>query len=327
VAVRNEEAHIAALLESIARQDYPSSAIEVLVLDGRSTDRTREIVTEAAARWPNVRLIDNPRRIQAAGWNVGIDAASGDILGIVSGHAELETDYVSTAVETLERTGADMVGGVMRALGSTPTARAIGVATSTPFGVGGARFHYADREERVDTVYMGLCRRDTYRRFRFDEEMVRDQDDELSYRMLDAGCVIVCNPAIRSRYVNRATFKRLFRQYHEYGLWKVRVMQKHPRQVRPRHLIPAAFVTTLAVTAALAPFSAFGRLGFSAAVGSYALAVTYATARWSPERSLAPYVGAAFSVLHVAYGTGFVRGLARFRRGWRRDARSSEAVT
>ena len=135
--------------------------------------------------------------------------ARGDVIGIVSAHCELAPDYLSTAVETLERTGADMVGGLMRAVGEGPVGEAVALATSTPFGVGGARFHYTDAEEEVDTVYMGLCRAEVYRRLRFDEEMVSDQDDELSYRLLDEGGRIVCNPAIRSTYRNRSTFRSM----------------------------------------------------------------------------------------------------------------------
>jgi succinoglycan biosynthesis protein ExoA len=244
---------------------------------------------------------------------MGIDDANGDIIGIVSAHCELAPDYVSTAVETLERTGADMVGGLMRAFGEGPVGRAAAVATSTPFGVGGARFHYTTVEEEVDTVYRGLCRAALYRRLRFDEEMVRDQDDELSYRLLDHGGRIVSNPAIRSSYHNRSTFRSLWRQYHESGFWKVRVMQKHPRQVGRRQLIPPAFVAAVLGTALLAPFSRVGR----ATLGSYVTANiggSLLAARAEP-RAL-PYLPLTYATLHVSYGSGFLKGLWHFRRGW-----------
>ena len=228
-----------ATLESIFAQDYPADRLEVRVYDGDSTDRSRAIAEALCAGRPLATVSRNPRITQAAGWNLGIDEAQGDIIGIVSAHCELAPDYVSTAVETLERTGADMVGGLMRAVGEGDLGEAVAIATSTPFGVGNARFHFTDVEEEVDTVYMGLCRRETYRRLRFDEEMVRDQDDELSYRLLDEGGRIVCNPAIRSSYRNRSTFRSLWKQYYQYGFWKVRVMQKHPDQVRTAPAGPA----------------------------------------------------------------------------------------
>src|SRR6185503_9343107 len=118
---------------------------------------------------------------------------------IVSAHSELAPDYVTTALATLERTGAQMVGGPMHAVSESRLGRAVAAATSSRFGVGGAAFHYAETEQDVDTVYMGLCPADVYRSLRFDEEMVRNQDDELSYRLLDQGGRIVCDPAIRSR--------------------------------------------------------------------------------------------------------------------------------
>jgi succinoglycan biosynthesis protein ExoA len=317
VAMRNEEASIGACLESIAGQGYPPDHLEVLVLDGGSTDRSREIAEERIAAHAGWQLIANPRVSQAAGWNIGIDRAAGDVIGIVGAHSELEPDYVGAAVETLERTGAEMVGGPVRARSSGLVGRAVAAATSSRFGVGGATFHYAERESEVDTVYMGVSRRETYRRFRFDEEMVRNQDDELSYRLLDAGARIVVNPAIRSSYRNRATLGSLWRQYFAYGFWKVRVAQKHPRQIRPRQLIPPVFVASLAGSLALWLAWPSGRVLFTSVAGSYLLANLAASA-WVGRRDPATTVvlPAVFAVLHVGYGLGFLAGLVRFRGRW-----------
>jgi succinoglycan biosynthesis protein ExoA len=318
VAMRNEEAHIGRTLTSIFEQDYPVDRLEVLVYDGDSTDRSWEVAQNLCVGRPMARLRRNPRRIQSAGWNLGIDEARGDVIGIVSAHCELAPDYVSAAVETLERTRADMVGGLMRAKGEGAVGRAAALATSTPFGVGGARFHYTDTEEVVDTVYMGLCRASVYRRLRFDEEMVRDQDDELSYRLLDEHGVIVCNPAIRSSYRNRATLRSLWRQYHQYGFWKVRVMQKHPRQIRRRQLVPPAFVAGALGTMLLAPFSRLGRAACAATLGAYATANVRASLdACGDEPRLLPWLPPTYGTLHLAYGSGFLRGLWHFRGGWR----------
>jgi glycosyltransferase involved in cell wall biosynthesis len=312
VAMRNEERHIARTLASISAQDYPADRLEVRVYDGDSTDRSREIADEMVADRPLASVSRNPRITQSAGWNLGITEAAGDIIGIVSAHCELAPDYVSTAVETLERTGADMVGGLMRAVGEPGVGEAIALATSTPFGVGGARFHYTDLEEEVDTVYMGLCRSETYRRLRFDEEMVRDQDDELSYRLLDEGGRIVCNPAIRSSYTNRGSFRSLWKQYYEYGYWKVRVMQKHPGQVRVRQVAPPVFVAALVGSAAISPFSALGRAALVGIIGSYGIAnVGASVAAARSKRSLLGYLPLTYATLHIAYGSGFLVGLAR----------------
>jgi succinoglycan biosynthesis protein ExoA len=311
VPMRNEARYIEACIASIVEQRYPADRLEVLVYDGGSTDASRYLVAAIAAEHPEVVLLDNPRRIQAAAWNLGIERATGDIIGIVSAHSELARDYVSSAVETLERTGADMVGGPMHALSEGRIGTAAAIATSSPFGVGDARFHYTKTEEEVDTVYMGLCRADVYRSLRFDEEMVRNQDDELSYRLLDRGGRIVCNPQIRSTYRNRASWSGLARQYFEYGFWKVRVLRKHPRQARFRHLIPAALVTSLIGSALLAVLGRPGRWLFAATLSTYVAATIGSSIQVTRRTGLGlmPAVAACFATLHLSYGVGFIAGV------------------
>lgn len=318
VAMKDEEANIGRGIASILAQDYPRERLEVIIADGGSTDRSVEVVTAAIAGKAGFRLVDNPRITQAAGWNLGIDLASGDVIGIVSGHVELAHDYVRAGVAALRRTGADMVGGPVRAISEGVVGEAVALATSSPFGVGGARFRYATQEERVDTVFMGISRAGLYRQLRFDEEMVRNQDDELSYRLLDLGGVIICDPAIQSAYRNRATLRGLWRQYFQYGSWKVRVIQKHPRQVRPRHLIPSAFVGSIVGGLVLSPLSPIVR-GLTAAVaGIYGATILVAAARvgrgaGARVRLALPVV---FGTLHLAYGTGLLVGLVRHRGRW-----------
>ena len=318
VAMRNEERHIGRTLASIFDQDYPADRLEVRVYDGGSTDRSWAIAEEMCAGRPLASVSRNPRIIQAAAWNLGIDEARGDILSIVSAHSEIAADYVSAAVETLERTGADMVGGPVQAIGEGAVGEAVAIATSSPFGVGNARFHFTKVEEEVDTVFMGFCRRETYQRLRFDEEMVRDQDDEFSYRLLDQGGRIICNPAIRSSYANRATFRSLWTQYYQYGFWKVRVTQKHPRQLRARQLVPPVFVASIAASAGLAAFTTIGRVALVGGVGAYAVANIGASILASrPAPKTFRYLPPTFAILHLAYGSGYLAGLVRFRDRWR----------
>ena len=319
IPMRNETGYIGKCLTSIFAQDYPDDHLEVLVLDGQSTDGSWLIVEHLFQGRPNCHLLPNPRITQASGWNLGIKTSHGEIIGIVSAHAELAPDYVSTAVETLLRTGADMVGGPMRAYSDGHVGQAIALATSTPFGVGGGRFHYTAREEEVDTVYMGLCWRDLYERIGgFDELMVRGQDEELSYRLLKQGGRIVCNPAIRSRYYSRATLSSLWRQYFQYGSWKVRVLQKHPRQMRLSQFVPPTFVVTLIGSTSLALFTSLGRLLLVLVAGSYILANLVAsiwTAQQKGWRHLL-LLPAVFATLHLSYGLGFLIGLVRFAPRW-----------
>lgn len=313
VAMRNEQEHIGRVVESLLAQDYPVDRLEVLFMDGLSTDRTREIVGELIRERPLFSLVDNPGKIQSIAWNLGIQRARGEIVGIVSGHTELAPDYTSTAVATLLRTGADLVGGPARGKSETVVGEAIALAMATPFGVGGATFRYATEESDVDTVFMGVCRRSLYERIGgFDTEMVRNQDDELSYRLLEQGGRIVCNPQIQSTYRNRATLRSLWKQYFDYGRWKVRVMQKHPAQMRPRHFAPPLFVAGLGASALVPP-------AFAAAATAYVTAtcaVTFSIAAKARRLDVIPYLPAAFAILHVGYGAGFLKGLLQFRGRW-----------
>jgi len=316
VAMRNEERAIRPCLESIAAQDYPAGRLEVLIYDGQSIDESFAIATEFAGGRAGWIVAANPRQIQAAAWNAGIAAATGDIIGIVSAHAELGSSYVRRAVETLIETGADMVGGPVRAIADGPVGSAIAIATSSPFGVGGARHHYLTERSDVDTVFMGLARRTTWLEFPFDEKFVRNQDDELSYRLLDGGGRIVCDPAIQSTYSARSTFRDLWRQYAAYGFWKVRVLQAHPRQARPRHLAPVGLVATLAGSALLGLMFRRARALPLLSFGTYGMATAAAAAHYRNrnEPITALLLLIAFPVLHLAYGTGMIRGLWRFRR-------------
>lgn len=244
--IRNESRHIARTLESILAQDYPAEQMDILVVDGMSNDGTRQIVSEFAQRESRVHLLDNPQRIVPTAMNKGIRAARGAIIVRVDGHTVIERDYVRRCVEALSTTGADNVGGPMRAASDTWIGKAIVLATSSPFGVGGARFHYAETPGWVDTVYMGAYRREVFERIGlFDEELVRNQDDEFNFRLTQAGGKIWLDPQIRSTYFSRSTLRGLWKQYFEYGLWKVRVIQKHRRPASWRHLVPAAFVLAL----------------------------------------------------------------------------------
>ena len=313
VAMRNEARHIDACLRSIVGQDYPPDRLEILAIDGRSTDASRSIAERALEGRPLARVLENPDVIQAAAWNRGIDMASGDVIGIVSGHATLGPGYVASAVAALERTGATMVGGPVHAVGEGVVGTAIATASVSPFGVGGARHHYATEAVEVDTVFMGLCRAEDYRHHRFDARMVRNQDDELSYRILDAGGRIVCDPAIQSTYASRSSFGGLVRQQFSYGRWKVLVLRRHPRQVRVRQLIPPIFVAALGGSAGLAIVSRHGRRLLGGIVATYGCAAGLATVAAPAQtpfraRALLPLV---FGAMHIGYGAGILAGLIR----------------
>ncbi len=320
--VRNEESFIRRSLGAVLEQDYPAELVQVLVADGMSDDLTRDIVVELAATRPahTVEIVDNPGGIVPTGFNAALTRARGEVIVRVDGHTIIAPDYVTECVSALDTSGADNVGGRMEAEGSGPLGEAIALATSSAFGVGNSHFHYAHGERWVDTVYLGAWPRDVFGRIGpFDPEMVRNQDDEFNYRLASAGGRILLTDRIRSRYYSRASLRTLFRQYRQYGTWKVRVLQKHPRQMRARQFVPPVFVAVLGGGVLLAPLHRVARRLWLAALGGYGLAAVAAStsiARRSGWRHL-PVLPAVFAALHIGYGTGFLAGLVRFRRRWR----------
>ena len=319
--IRNEARYIARCLEAVLTQDYPRGRIEVLVVDGMSDDGTREIVQKTLERFNvstfqrcSVQVIDNPSRIVPTALNRGVRQARGEIIIRVDGHAVIAPDYVRLCVHDLANGDADCVGGPIRTLGETWMARGIAIAQSSPFGVGNAAFRYAHRAQYVDTLAFGAYRREVFDRIGlFDEELARNQDDEFNYRLTRSGGKIWLDPAIRSDYFSRASLGALWKQYWEYGFWKVRVIQKHGRPASWRHLVPAAFVLAVAASVIL------GMVGESL-MPVLAVAASYAAASLAASLALAfrkgwrylPLLPLAFATMHVAYGVGFLWGWVRF---------------
>ena len=309
--IRNEARFIAQSLGAVLAQDYPAELIEIIVVDGMSADSTRAIITQAAqAARRNVAVLDNPAGIVPVAMNIGLRAARGAIIVRVDGHCEIAPDYVRRCVMALQRTGADNVGGLQRAVSETPIGRAIALATSSPFGVGGARFHYDARPGWVDTVYLGAYRRDVFERIGgFDEELVRNQDDELNFRLTQAGGKIWLDPSIQSVYYSRPSLRKLWKQYFEYGFYKVRVMQKRGGVASWRHLVPGIFVLSLLLSGLLALLTRKPRWALAVA-GPYALANGLASARTSiKDIGVFLVMPLTFLILHAAYGSGFVLGV------------------
>lgn len=321
--VRNEDRYIERALYSIAAQDYPRSRIEALVVDGRSTDRTREMVSRFAAESTlDVLLIDNPRYMPAAAMNIGLAHARGDIIIRLDGHASLAPDYLSRCVEALDDTGADCVGGVLRNDGDTYIGRAIAIAMSSRFGVGGASFRSGGRGP-TDTVAFGAYRRDVFDRIgNFTEDIDKGEDDEFNYRLLDAGGSIMLVPEIRASYTVRGSLRALWRQYFGYGMAKPQVLRRHPAQARPRQLAPAAFALSAVATSAAA---SIGHARPLAALGTvYTLAATIASLVLAARHGwrYLPPLPLIFLCLHLSYGLGFLAGTVGLA-GWpSRSARS-----
>ena len=312
----NERAFIRDCLDSLLAQDG-DLILELLVVDGGSTDGTRGIVADEPSP---VRLVDNPRVTAAAALNIGIAEAKGDIVVRVDAHAIYEPDYVRRCVEVLEATGADNVGGRMRPVGTTVFGHAVAAVTSSPFGVGPGKFHYAAEREEVDTVWLGCWRRETLERLGgYDEENLQwaAEDHELNLRLRQAGGTIVLDPSIRAWYFPRDTPQALRRQYVNYGIGKASTLAKHRLLPSWRPLAPAAMV------AAAATALVFGRGRQRVAIPVvHAVACAFVARRLA--RAPGVRVRSAFHVLmlcHWGYGVGFWAGVGRIVFGRPFDSR------
>jgi glycosyltransferase involved in cell wall biosynthesis len=318
--VRNEAAFIHRSLGSVLAQDYSCDRVEVIVADGESTDGTREAVAETARQHSNVKLINNPERIVATGLNRAVRVATGKIIVRVDGHCEIAPDYVSRCVAKLVDGSAECVGGPLETVGETRMAKAIAAAMSSRFGVGDSSFRVGVTAARlVDTVAFPAYKRETIQSVGdFDEELVRNQDDEYNYRLRKLGGRVLLSPDIHARYYSRASLKTLAKQYFQYGYWKVRVLQKHPRQMQMRQFVPALFVAMLVILSLSSPFLALGKLLLSLMLLLYTganVAAAILAARRLGWRLL-PLLPAIFAVLHLAYGSGFLFGLLKFGNRW-----------
>jgi len=319
--VRNEGAIIRESLEAVLAQDYGQDRMEIFVVDGMSTDDTRGIVLSMQSRFPNITLLDNPRKIVPAGMNIALRRAKGEILVRVDGHCTIARDYVRRCVEHLENDGVDGVGGPVHTVGSTRVARVIALAMSSKFGVGGSAFRtIADRTMLADTVpFPAYTRAIVQKAGPYDEELVRNQDDEYNYRLRKLGAKLLLASDVRSEYYSRSSLRSLWRQYFQYGYWKVRVLQKHPLQMSARQFVPAALVASILAAAALCVLlPAAGLLALGAIVTAYAGANVLAsllTARGG-DRDVLPLLPLTFAAIHFSYGLGFLRGLVKFRNRW-----------
>ena len=312
IPVRNEEGFIGRCLQALAAQDYPKDRFETIVLDGGSTDATEhEVELTAQNAGLTVYYAPNPKRTAAAGFNLGLTLAHGDVIVRLDGHARPAVDFLSASVRVLTMTGADAVGGPIETRGFGDVGRAIALAMSSRFGIGDTAFRDAKAGlQETDSVPYGAYRREVFERVgNLVEDIDRGEDDEFNYRLRDAGGRIVLSPEIRSTYYCRDTFPALARQYWHYGLAKAAVLRRHPKRLRARHLVPSILVGVLAAGVLLGGvIKPLGRLAAMAGA-SYTAASALATLQLARENKReARYLPLAFACIHLPAGAGMIVG-------------------
>jgi len=306
----NEKDHIQSCLESLQSQDY-SQIIEILVVDGGSVDGTQDIVLAAGGR---VRLIENPRMTAAAAMNIGIQNCSTDVFVRIDAHTQYATDYVSRSVSTFVETGAQVVGGPMRPISDSKFGNAVAAVTTSPLGIGPGRFHYSEKIEEVETVYLGIFNKVFVQNVGcYDETNLQwaAEDQELNYRIRKAGGKVLLDPRIKSSYFPRNNAWSLARQYHNYGMCKASTLAKHKTLPYWRPLVPAfmVFVATLWVAATIylgMPYVAIAPI-FLYAVGAFCVGLKLRKAGHVSTRQVALVI----AICHWCYGFGFWRGIFR----------------
>ena len=319
IPCRNEEKYIEKCLDSLIAQDFPKEKMEVLVIDGMSEDRTREIISNLKSQISNppIRLIDNLKKFTNFALNLGIKEAKGEILMLIGAHAGYEKDYVSKCVRCLKEYDADNVGGVMKTLPSENTlfAKAIAFSLSCPFGAGNAYYKsgYSGQPKWVDTVFGGCYKREVFEKIGlFNENLIRNQDFEFNLRLRRAGGKILLVPNIVSYYYPKSNLRDFFMHNFKDGFSITHPLKLGVRAFSWRHLMPLIFVLGLTGTGILGIFFPIFVWFFLVILGLYLLVNFYFSCEISIKEKNWKYffvMPTVFAARHIGYGLGSIWGL------------------
>lgn len=318
VPIYNEEKYIAKCIDSMLEQDYPKDDLEIILADGMSKDRTREIVAGYTAKYPFIRLIDNPNRIAPWAMNLGIKEAKGDVIMRLDAHATYEKNYFSVLVAVLKKYDADNVGAVCctDVLNKTPKTLAICEVLSNKFGVGNSTFRTGiTGAQEVETVPFGCWKREVFDKYgMYNVLLVRNQDIELNKRIIRGGGKIVIVPDTNCTYLARETYKALAKNNFGNGKWNILTVYytKEMRSLSVRHFVPLAFVLSLIVPTLVGLFWWSALCVSALSLCTYLLALGSVSAKLAVSKGLNFfYLLMSFIVLHISYGWGSLVGILK----------------
>jgi succinoglycan biosynthesis protein ExoA len=314
VPVRNEEEFVEACLQSLVEQRYPPADCEILVVDGRSSDRTREIVETICRRHPQVRCLENPAGIVPVAMNIGIRAARGEVILRADGHTTYPPDYAANCVKYLNETGADNVGGPCRTVPANESwgAQTVAAVLTSPYGVGNSRFRTCGEDGFVDTVPFGAFRREIFERLgMYNEKLVRNQDNELNARIRKAGGKIYLTRALSTCYHPVKTLPGLLQYGFNTSRWHLFTLRESKNSMRPRHWAPGAFLMLLLLLLPAFPWSGLARFSFFGLLCVHLLGGCYWSWHSKDKQRLSVALLQPFACLafHLAYGAGTYFGL------------------
>ena len=320
IPCRNEESFIENTLDSIIKSDYPLDDLEILIVDGRSDDKTREIVKKFENKYSQIRLIDNPEQTVPYAMNYGIKEAKGNVIVRLDAHSIYPSNYISKLVYWLEKLDADNVGGVWDTMPANDSleAKTVAYSTSHSFGIGNAQYRISEKDEpyEVDTVPFGCYKREVFEKIGdFDTDLTRNQDDELNARLIQDGGKIFLIPDLKIKYFARENFAKMFKMFYQYGYFKPLVNLKLNTPATIRQFVPPLFVLFIVFGTILSFFSPMFLGLFIFGMGFYftinAL-VSYKISKEKKELKLFPYLVKSFFMIHFSYGIGYLKGILDF---------------
>lgn len=313
IPLYNEADHIEGCLNAVLSQDYPRDKLEIHVVDGNSEDGSADLVRERFVdRGEPVVLHDNPQRKTARALNIGLRAATGEVVIILGAHTEINPYFIHRNIKNLRQPGVACSGGTQINVGQTAKQASIGAAMSHPFGMATAPYRYQQRPGVMNTVVYGAYRREIFEKVGYFEEVgTIAEDADLNWRIVQAGYTIYYDPQIKTRYYPRSKFLDLARQLYRYGIMRAYMFRKHFEGLSLLHFVPPILIFSLSALAIGAAFGGLARLLLAGLVLVYTgLALGFGIVTWRSQREAHPAgITWAFITMHLAWGTGFLVGL------------------
>ena len=304
--VRNEQDHLVAAVESVLSQNYPGK-LEIILAVGPSVDQTDRVAKELAAKYPSIKLIDNPKGLTTTGLNLAIAQSTSDVIIRVDAHSELSPGYIARGVELLDQTSAVLLGGVMSAVGKTPLQKAVAFGYGSRFGLGGGSYHVGGKAGEAESAYLGIFDAKALKAVGgYDESIIRGEDWDLSQRLKAAGGKIWFSPELVVKYWPRSKLKALAWQFYSTGVWRGALTRRAPAKASIRYFIPPTALLLLFVALLLALVGVIATQTLIIPIALYLLVLSFASAT-AKSLDVADRLAVlvALPVMHLSWASGF----------------------